>query len=635
MRRSWGWGPIILVLILCLGLWLRGRDLAATPPVGDEAESAINALTILQTGVPRGEYLRLPIYENCLTETWPDHPEYEFRDSSYSRKGLTIYHGWLPLYTMAASFKAFGVTPDDATQGELKVRHDNPDVRRRVIAARAPSIVFGGLFLVFLFLCGYEMFGLDAGFAAMLVGAIGRPFVYMGREARYHAATMALSTACCWAVWRVHKYGRWRDYGIAALCLVLMFYTHLLAFSIACLMLAAITPALVLRRQRGATLKLAACGAAVVACTLPWLVGSGFLEQRSHLPPARAFLTMPLDLVWYPIVNIPYLLLPLGVLVWLIGVAMFHRDLPARLVAPLATHRQAIVFLLGWIALGMLAFTFLIPAASYFYKRLTLPVMGPGVVWGAVVIAAAARAWTPKWSALIAPTSFALAVAAGSMAHFWFFERPDPVDAYVAIDRLRTLQLAPDTKIYCTPNDQLTLTFLTGLPVQSVAPVRKSFLDNYPGPVLIIDSTRPHGILDPSEVLAVANKHDYRMTWGEADRLTSPLIAWVTAKQVRPRVASVDPIGTEPALAGPMEQYLLARTKRHLEAFRRRGCNTPLLRGYELTTWADWWPLFFYRFVRPEARMGDQLNYADRIKTSRAEILPTGWVFLHCPPLTR
>src|SRR6266542_3486428 len=121
MRVSRGWGPVMFVLILALGVWMRGHDLSATPPSGDEAESAVNALTILQSGAPRGEYLGLPIFENVLTERWPAHPEYEFRDSSYSKKDLTIYHGWLPLYTMAASFKAFGVTPDESTD-DLRVR---------------------------------------------------------------------------------------------------------------------------------------------------------------------------------------------------------------------------------------------------------------------------------------------------------------------------------------------------------------------------------------------------------------------------------------------------------------------------------------------------------------------------------
>src|SRR5437773_7052099 len=131
-RRAWG--PIIFTLILVLGLWLRGSELAKTPPAGDEAESALNALTILESGVPRGEYLGIPIYENVLTEPWPGNREYEFRDSSYSDRGVSIYHGWLPLYSMAASFKVFGVPPDEpATSGNLRVRHDDDAIRRRVI----------------------------------------------------------------------------------------------------------------------------------------------------------------------------------------------------------------------------------------------------------------------------------------------------------------------------------------------------------------------------------------------------------------------------------------------------------------------------------------------------------------------
>ena len=60
-----------------------------------------------------GEYLGLPIYENTLPpSSWPGNREYEFRDSSYTAKGIAIYHGWLPLYSMAISLKAFGVLPD-------------------------------------------------------------------------------------------------------------------------------------------------------------------------------------------------------------------------------------------------------------------------------------------------------------------------------------------------------------------------------------------------------------------------------------------------------------------------------------------------------------------------------------------
>src|SRR5690349_16267999 len=108
-----GGAVVIFALILALSAALRVRDIAAKPPTGDESESSINALTILQHGVPMDRYLGIPIFENTLTEFSPDDPEYEFRDSSYSRRHVAIYYGWVPLYCMAASLKAFGIKPDE------------------------------------------------------------------------------------------------------------------------------------------------------------------------------------------------------------------------------------------------------------------------------------------------------------------------------------------------------------------------------------------------------------------------------------------------------------------------------------------------------------------------------------------
>jgi hypothetical protein len=359
---------LAFLLVLAAGLWLRGRDLDAKPTSGDESESAINALTIAQHGLPRGEYLGLPIYENCLIEPWPDHPEYEFRDSSYTASGLTIYHGWLPLYAMWASQRAMGVRPDEVLgPGEpLAVRHAPQEVRRRVVAARAPSVLFGGLFLVFLFLAGREMFGNDAAFAAMAVGAVGRPLVYFAREARYYSATLALSTGCCWVAWRVYRRGRWGDFLLAAVLLALLFHTHLLAFFVAAAMTAALTAALTAAMTaallwratgRGAAgdgsatprrwpdarpylPRIAAAVVIVAAAAVPWLAMSGFLAQSSHLPAAWRFLSFPADLIWYPALRVPYLLLPIACAAWLGVVALLHHRLPPRLTRPLASHRR-------------------------------------------------------------------------------------------------------------------------------------------------------------------------------------------------------------------------------------------------------------------------------------------------------
>src|SRR6058998_2199135 len=150
-----------IVLLVVAGILLRGWNLGSPVLFRDEAESAINALTILEHGAPTDRYLDLPVYENTLTQPWPDSVEYEFKDTSYSNRGLAIYHGWLPLYAMAASFAFFGISPDNPTDPP-RVRHDDTDMRRRALAARAPSVFFEGIFLVALFAVGQALYGLEA-----------------------------------------------------------------------------------------------------------------------------------------------------------------------------------------------------------------------------------------------------------------------------------------------------------------------------------------------------------------------------------------------------------------------------------------------------------------------------------------
>src|SRR5690349_11243968 len=79
---------IVLVGCFILATALRLSFLDAQQLSVDEAESSINALTILEHGYPTDRYLGLPIYENVLLTPTPHDEEYEFRDSSYSAKGI-------------------------------------------------------------------------------------------------------------------------------------------------------------------------------------------------------------------------------------------------------------------------------------------------------------------------------------------------------------------------------------------------------------------------------------------------------------------------------------------------------------------------------------------------------------------
>lgn len=73
---------LAVAVFVIVGLGLRVSWMCQSTLWCDEAETAINALTILETGVPGSYYLGIPIFENTLTEPWPESAEYEFRDSS-------------------------------------------------------------------------------------------------------------------------------------------------------------------------------------------------------------------------------------------------------------------------------------------------------------------------------------------------------------------------------------------------------------------------------------------------------------------------------------------------------------------------------------------------------------------------
>ncbi len=627
-RRSLG-QVILFAAILTLGILLRTVGLGSTPLTGDESESAMNAMTILQHGVPTGEYLGLPIYENTLTELWPESREYEFRDSSYSPKGVAIYHGWLPLYSIALSFKAFGVLPD-LPDGTNHVRRSLTEMQYRTMAARAPAVVFGAMFMIFAFLTAYEMCGLDAAWAALLIAAIGTPFVYFCREARYHSATLAVSTACCWIIWRIYKYRKWPDFLIAGLLFVAMFHTHLISFVVVCCAMTLILPSLLRHRQSIA--KLLLMGAIIAAGTIPWLILTGFFQQTPHIPPARHFLSYPADLFIYPLKKIPDAIPGILALVWVLFVELFRRFLPNRITQPIFAHRKPIYFLLAWILIGFLAFTFLIPAASYFYKRLALGLLGPGLVFGAILFALVAREINQQKSTLIATLSFFVIVVASGKAYFPWAEDVDPNGTYDGINWLATHDLSSDTKIYCTPNDQLTLTFLAGVPVQSVAPIRKDFIDHYPGRIVMIESSPPYQTLQIADIIHIAADHDEILSDVQAKALQSSLSTRLQRIELASRCTSVSP-SVEPST--PFMDAVVEFQREYTEVRQRHwmdnGANNPVMRGFDIPNFATWWPIFFYRFVDPLSRSGSHLNYTDRIKNAHADVTPSGWVVFDCP----
>ena len=258
------------------GTMLRGCRVGEAPLWTDEAETAINALTILAEGVPAHQYLGQPIYENTLTEPWPEHPEYQFKDSSYSSRGLAIYHGWLPLYATALSFWLHGIEADPVPPSP-PVPRTLVDLQRRTTAARAPGVVFGLIFLVAIFVAAREAYGADAGWAALAAGAVNTSAIALARQARYYSTTLAITALCALLLARMVKRGGRRDFALAGVMLALLFHTNLIALvgmatAFGCC-------AHLLRPQPRIAEKLSWLGGIFVAGVLPWVVATGFLDS--------------------------------------------------------------------------------------------------------------------------------------------------------------------------------------------------------------------------------------------------------------------------------------------------------------------------------------------------------------------
>ena len=56
-----------------------------------------------------------------------------------------------------------------------------------------------------------------------------------------------------------------------------------------------------------------------------------------------------------------------------------------------------------------------------------------------------------------------------------------------------------------------------------------------------------------------------------------------------------------------------------------------MFRGFEFQDRASWWQTFFYRFVDPDQRRHENVNYHRRLRSATATILPTAWVIYHAP----
>ena len=625
---------LLVGVVITAGVAYRGAKLDSIGFWCDEAESSINALTILQKGYPTNQYLGLPIYENTLVQPWPDNPEYEFKDISYSSKGVAVYHAWLPLYAIAASFALHNIKPDEP-RASMDAKYGVEDWKRITRAGRLPGVAFFGIFLFFAFAAGTAFYGRDAGWIALLWLTFSPSLADSFTQARYYSAAIAISTGCCLMVWMMVSKREWKNFLGGSLLFVLLFHTHLLSFAVACTMLGLLLPVTVYRSPR-TLVKFAAFGAIVAAGTLPWFFLTDFYRHQAGIPRGWSLLSLPADFLQFPIARPLMVALPcLFVLLFLVA----RSGIPAYLKAPLADSLLPLSFLAAWTICGYSLFLLLMPAASFF--NIHLNYWGPAHLIIPVIAAALIRAgrasFTPKRpSGVLAFGNEPFpkwAIAAGLLLVALYSSQPHRTNGtpWQELDqiasRLRAMNLRRDTRLYASPNDHLILSLYLGLPFQSIAPIRKNFLDRYPGDVVLLQREafdRDPGAIGPKELEMDAVQNSRSLSTPDAQHLSAALRTRNFRKTVLHNVTGA-PAAIESV------PFFAARAYEQYEKQSRAGLATWLTtRGFAIANGPEVGEVFCYRFVDPNSRRGPKLNYAARLRGAQADVLiRSGTVIYH------
>jgi hypothetical protein len=389
------------------------------------------------------------------------------------------------------------------------------------------------------------------------------------------------------------------------------------------------------RQENWLPKSLAAAGVAGVLI-LPWAVLSGFLTAASRVPKANALFESPAK--WFEYIAArPE---PLAFVV-IVALAVGLSLLPARWLGRwrvsglLRRHAAIYGFLLGWAALAYAAFHVLVPAASFFVDRLAMVVWPPVGLLIGLFVGDVSSVVTRRFAS---PLAVAVTIAFLQGAHRLVLPEALPDVSFVnaiapVITDLEDVAFEPGTRFYATPNNHFVWTYYTGLPVQSVAPVRRSFFASRNKPVVFIEAQLSLQYPDPRWVRALEEVAGHPVSPEEAARDADRI--WTSQA-----VADLKTRGLAPQAAAPLPDYLLPLDAQHRELSRIRVSEEfarvdamPIFAGLEMDHVNDVWLGFFYRFVNPESRVGPNLNIFPLLHAARMQFAPpAGVVIYFCDP---
>jgi hypothetical protein len=366
--------------------------------------------------------------------------------------------------------------------------------------------------------------------------------------------------------------------------------------------------------------------AMVAAGTLPWIIVTGFYRHQSRIPRAWAFLQIPSDLLRYPPFNLRYAVAALMILIVTLAVRTRWR-VSRDVSTPAIRLSPVLLFLGGWALVGYATFLLCIPAVSFAKGRLNLSYWGPLFLLGSIMSAALARMLAPTVSRHFSPVLASLVMlliffATGHSLDFSHSPGEHMWRVYEDVfQQLDSMHLDSATRLYAAPNRHLVLSFYSGLPIQDMTPVRKSYLDSYRGDIVYInaDLTLETGILDAERVGKAALQNGYVLSSDAAEETSMRLRTRPYRESIMETLAPGQPSLLEPLPT--FAQGLLANHRAQVAfAFTNSGYDL-VTRGFQIRDWSDWCAVLKYRFVDPQARRGIHANYVDRLRGADAMIV--------------
>lgn len=617
-------------LLVIVATALRLHRIGSQPLWVDEAESSLNALTIVAHGVPVDHFLGQPLFENTLVRPWPESQEYEFRDLSYSDRGLAVYHSWLPLYSIAAAFRLAGVTSEAARQGTPIRDASQPEIEFWTTVPRLPAVAFGALAVVAAWGLGRRIQGQATGLGLAATVALSDFFVGVGRQARYYSATVAGTTLCALAIWNAWLRGRLVDHALAGLAVGVLFHIHSLS-AVAMSGLYIVSCPLG-RHQARLWLRVLTAGTVGTVVVLPWAAWSGLLSQVSLQPAARDYLTPEMVLLALPGNPLVWVVLGVG-LAWAAAASWPGSRLREEWRRPVVDHFPALYFALSWVALSSLCFLAFIPAASFFRERLVLMTALPLMLALSLILVALSRATRPTAPFLPVAGLTTILILWGELPP----RLPGPATGEFTsfIGVVRDWSLGTGGRLYASPNDHLVLTYYSGQPVQSIAPVRREWLDRFDDDLIVIEGGKYH-VPAPHMVETIARRHGRTMTEAESQRRAREAVILATALDLEASGVAVEPF---PRALDALDQTLVDLVRQSTRtAVQGLLQGTPIGQDTTLSNWEDFRFAFFYRFSDPHRRKGPELNYRACRATGRATVLPNNTTVIDCrrlrePPL--